>query len=74
MSDQPDLFRSPTRPLPPLPPPFDAYRHPCAVCGAEPAPFGAGWPHDPKFYCRQHLEVAMLAPSKPRNAEVAVIE
>ena len=37
-------------------PSFDPYRHPCAVCGAEHAPFGFGWPHEPEFHCRQHWE------------------
>ena len=54
MSAQPDLFAPPARPLPPLPPPFDLTRHPCVVCGAAHAPFGSGWPHEPKFYCREH--------------------
>lgn len=56
--DQPDLFRPPARPLPPLRPPFDPCRHPCVVCGAPDAPFGKGWPYEPKFYCRQHYEAA----------------
>ena len=35
---------------------FDPYRHPCMICGAAFAPFGRGWPHAPKFYCREHFE------------------
>lgn len=73
MIAQPDLFTPPPRPAPPVaarpPPPFDLYRHPCVVCGAPDAPFGLGWPHEPKFYCRQHHEAAM--PLSPiRTAEV----
>jgi hypothetical protein len=37
-------------------PPFDPYRHPCAVCGAANAPFGEGYPRAPQFYCRGHRE------------------
>lgn len=59
MIDQPDLFAPPARlePLPAPAPPFDPYRHPCMICGAEPAPFGCGWPHEPSFYCREHFEI-----------------
>jgi hypothetical protein len=57
MSTQPDLFAPrapPARPEPPQRPPFDLYRHPCAVCGDLNAPFGVGWPSAPQFFCRQH--------------------
>ena len=61
ISQQPDLF-APPRPAPlaaePPPPSFDLTRHPCVVCGDPLAPFGRGWPHEPKFYCRQHHEAA----------------
>lgn len=44
----------PDTPEPPAPKPFDPANHPCVVCGATYAPFGEGWPHAPKFYCREH--------------------
>jgi hypothetical protein len=66
---QPDLFAPPARPLPPLPPPFDPARHPCAICGAAHAPFGRGWPLAPKFYCRQHFEAPMTISPATRNAD-----
>jgi hypothetical protein len=70
MIEQPDLFSAPPRPLPPPPPPFDPHSHPCVVCGAELATFGRGWPHEPKFYCRQHYEVPpMTAAAAIRNAD-----
>jgi hypothetical protein len=56
MSERPDLFAPPARPLRPLPPPFDPYSHPCAVCGAANAPFGVDYPRAPQFYCRGHRE------------------
>jgi hypothetical protein len=51
-----DLFTPAPRlePQPAPPPPFDPHHHPCAVCGASHAPFGCGFPHATKFYCRDH--------------------
>jgi hypothetical protein len=33
---------------------FDAYSHPCEVCGKPNAPYGFGWPLEPRFYCKEH--------------------
>lgn len=45
--------------------------HPCSICGSQLAFVAVGWPRDPKWFCKKHLEEHLCQTTQPIQSKLS---